>query len=468
MTAAAPPRRTSRGAAGPGHPPGDAGPSSCRQCGRRNGGCRGEEANSVPRYRMPPGPGSRTAGDGTTARSGKPRRGTPSIHDRTPRSARQLNRSLVAAGRLLVGPFATVPNAVTLVRTVLAVLIGATAVVPADLGLLAVAYAVFWVGDIADGWSGPPARSGDACRRRVRHRVRPGVHRRYSASAWSRRVPVGAAGRHRLRPVVHGARHDAVAGVPVLAGAQPQLLPPRRPAGVAAQLVAAAKAANSAGVVGALALGAYAVALAMALAVMAVKIWSATGSSGCSPRRDGEPAGAGARGRGGRRVRVAAVGQRRGLRADGGGAHQPGGRGGAGGGAGRRPDHRQAGAVRGGTTRVRAVVRAVLAASRGPGRALGGPGPRLADPSAYGVADGAGRGHGRPAAAGRGQPRGRCGRTAQVGVRGLVPGAAARFAVLALPCCRCPGKEVRPGPDWARETCTWLGLFPAPSAQNTG
>ena len=61
----------------------------------------------------------------------------------------------------------------------------------------------------------------------------------------------------------------------MLAGAEPQLLPPRGPAGLAAQLVARAKAANSAGVVGALALGAYAVALVVPLAVSVVKVWSA-------------------------------------------------------------------------------------------------------------------------------------------------------------------------------------------------
>ena len=58
-----------------------------------------------------------------------------------------------APGLLPVGPFATVPNVVTATRTVIAVVLGATAVAAGDLTLLAVAYAVFWVGDIADGWS---------------------------------------------------------------------------------------------------------------------------------------------------------------------------------------------------------------------------------------------------------------------------------------------------------------------------
>ena len=40
----------------------------------------------------------------------------------------------------------------TLTRTVVAVGLGALAVARADLGLLLVAYAVYWVGDVADGW----------------------------------------------------------------------------------------------------------------------------------------------------------------------------------------------------------------------------------------------------------------------------------------------------------------------------
>jgi len=51
------------------------------------------------------------------------------------------------------GPFATVPNLVTVVRTVLAVGVGVVGVAQDDLRLLAVAYAVYWIGDMADGWS---------------------------------------------------------------------------------------------------------------------------------------------------------------------------------------------------------------------------------------------------------------------------------------------------------------------------
>jgi phosphatidylglycerophosphate synthase len=46
----------------------------------------------------------------------------------------------------------TWPNLITLVRTVLAVTLGAAAVARADVALLAAAYGVYWVGDVADGW----------------------------------------------------------------------------------------------------------------------------------------------------------------------------------------------------------------------------------------------------------------------------------------------------------------------------
>jgi phosphatidylglycerophosphate synthase len=46
----------------------------------------------------------------------------------------------------------TWPNLVTLVRTVVAVLVGVAAVARADLAGLGLAYAVYWAGDIADGW----------------------------------------------------------------------------------------------------------------------------------------------------------------------------------------------------------------------------------------------------------------------------------------------------------------------------
>ena len=54
---------------------------------------------------------------------------------------------------LPVGPFATVPNVVTAGPDRGRGAARRVAVAAGDLALLAVAYGVFWVGDIADGWS---------------------------------------------------------------------------------------------------------------------------------------------------------------------------------------------------------------------------------------------------------------------------------------------------------------------------
>ena len=50
------------------------------------------------------------------------------------------------------GSLHTWPDLVTLIRTILAVGLGALGVARADLALIATAYAVYWIGDIADGW----------------------------------------------------------------------------------------------------------------------------------------------------------------------------------------------------------------------------------------------------------------------------------------------------------------------------
>ena len=52
-----------------------------------------------------------------------------------------------------LGRVGTVPNAVTLVRTVLAMGLGAYALVEQSGRVLLLAYAVYWVGDMLDGWS---------------------------------------------------------------------------------------------------------------------------------------------------------------------------------------------------------------------------------------------------------------------------------------------------------------------------
>lgn len=49
-------------------------------------------------------------------------------------------------------PLGTWPNLVTLVRTVVAVGLGTAAVARTDVVMLGLAYAIYWAGDVADGW----------------------------------------------------------------------------------------------------------------------------------------------------------------------------------------------------------------------------------------------------------------------------------------------------------------------------
>ena len=181
---------------------------------------------------------------------------------------------LPATTRLPVGPFATVPNMVTLVRTVLAVAIGAVAVSADDLTLLAVAYVVYWVGDIADGWSA----------RRLGQETRAGaVLDIVSDRACTSLLCVGLLAH---LPVIAPVAVVFLLSFMVLdtmlslAFLCWPVLSPNYFDQVDAQVYRlnwspVAKAVNTAGVVGALVLGLYPLALAVALAVVAVKVWSA-------------------------------------------------------------------------------------------------------------------------------------------------------------------------------------------------
>jgi len=175
---------------------------------------------------------------------------------------------------LPVGPFATVPNIVTATRTVLAVLLGAVAIAAGDLRLLAVAYAVFWVGDIADGWSarrlGQETRAGAVfdivCDRACTGMLCVGL-----VASVPESLPVVVVF------VLSFMVLDTMLSLAFLCW--PVLSPnyfhvvDRRVWQLNWSPVA--KAANTAGVVGALALELYAVAFVVALGVVGVKIWSA-------------------------------------------------------------------------------------------------------------------------------------------------------------------------------------------------
>jgi cardiolipin synthase (CMP-forming) len=176
--------------------------------------------------------------------------------------------------RLRLGSVHTVPNLITLIRTVLAVTIGLVGVTSHAPALLVLAYAVYWAGDILDGWSA----------RRLGQETRLGA----------------------VLDIVSDRACTSVLCVGLLAH-----LPAVLPLGVVFLLSfmvldtmlslsflcwplvspndfhlvdhrvwllnwsPAAKAVNTAGVVAAIALGAYTVGLAVALVVVGVKVWSA-------------------------------------------------------------------------------------------------------------------------------------------------------------------------------------------------
>lgn len=175
-----------------------------------------------------------------------------------------------------IGRLCTVPNAITLVRTAAAVLLGAMAISTSDLPLLVVAYAVYWVGDILDGWSA----------RRLGQETRLGaVLDIVSDRACTAVLCVGL--------VAHVGGLEGVVPVAVvfllsfmvldtmlsLAFLCWPLLSPNDFHCVDRTVwrlnwSPAAKALNTAGVVGALVVGLPWLALALALGVVGVKVWS--------------------------------------------------------------------------------------------------------------------------------------------------------------------------------------------------
>jgi phosphatidylglycerophosphate synthase len=174
----------------------------------------------------------------------------------------------------LVGSVRTVPNAVTLVRTVVAVGLGLVAVSNGDLTLLAVAYAVYWVGDILDGWSarllGQETRLGA---------VLDIVSDRACTSVLCVGLLVHLPAVLPLAVVflLSFMVLDTMLSLSFLCW---PLVSPNDFHRVDHRVwllnwSPAAKAANTAGVVAAIALGAYTAGLAVAVAVLVVKVWSA-------------------------------------------------------------------------------------------------------------------------------------------------------------------------------------------------
>ncbi|SHN39017.1 CDP-alcohol phosphatidyltransferase family protein [Cryptosporangium aurantiacum] len=183
--------------------------------------------------------------------------------------------TLVDAPSLLrVGPLLTVPNGITVVRTLAAVVAGVVAVVCASMTLLVVAYGVYWLGDMLDGWAA----------RRLDQETRAGaVLDIVSDRACTAVLCVGL--------VVLVPNTAVVASVflpsfmvldtmlslaflcwPVVSPNYFHLVDRRV---WALNWSPAAKALNTAGVIGAVAVGQYQWALVLALAVLVVKLWSA-------------------------------------------------------------------------------------------------------------------------------------------------------------------------------------------------
>lgn len=173
-----------------------------------------------------------------------------------------------------VGRPDTLANAVTLLRTLLAVGVGMHGIATDDARLLLVAYAVYWVGDMADGWTA----------RRLGQETRLGaVLDVVCDRACTVLLCAGlVAHRPELEPVVlvfvlSFAVLDTMLSLSFLCW---PLLSPNHFARVDRRVYELnwsplAKAVNTAGVVGALAIGQPGVAFVIALLVTVAKCWSA-------------------------------------------------------------------------------------------------------------------------------------------------------------------------------------------------
>ncbi|GAA2186802.1 CDP-alcohol phosphatidyltransferase family protein [Micromonospora lupini] len=172
-----------------------------------------------------------------------------------------------------VGPLRTVPNYITAVRTVAAVTVGIAALVAGSVAFMAVAYGIYWIGDMIDGWVA----------RRLGQETRAGaVLDIVSDRACTSVLCVGLVS---LVPDVAVVALvfllsflvlDTMLSLsflcwPVLSPNHFHLVDRRV---WALNWSPLAKAANTAGVIGAIAFGQYLLALAVAVAVVVVKLWS--------------------------------------------------------------------------------------------------------------------------------------------------------------------------------------------------
>jgi phosphatidylglycerophosphate synthase len=179
-----------------------------------------------------------------------------------------------ARAAVQLGPLHTVANYVTGVRTIAAVAVAVAALVTGSLGLLVVAYGIYWLGDMLDGLAA----------RRLSQETRAGAVLDIVSDRACTAVLCTA-----LVALVPGVAIVALVFLPSflvldtmlsLAFLCWPLLSPNYFHLVDRRVWAAnwsppAKAANTAGVIGAVAFGQHTLALGVALAVLAVKLWSA-------------------------------------------------------------------------------------------------------------------------------------------------------------------------------------------------
>ena len=173
-----------------------------------------------------------------------------------------------------VGPVRTVANLVTVVRTVVAVVLGVVALGSGDLAVLAAGYGVYWAGDALDGWSA----------RRLGQQTRLGavfdiVSDRACTSVLCAGLVAHLPGVAPLAVVflLSFMVLDTMLSLSFLCW---PLVSPNDFHLVDRRVwrlnwSPTAKAANTAGVVGAIVIGAYGIGLLFAIVVVGIKLWSA-------------------------------------------------------------------------------------------------------------------------------------------------------------------------------------------------
>lgn len=174
---------------------------------------------------------------------------------------------------MTVGPLRTVPNYITAVRTVAAVTVGIVALVSGSVALMAVSYGIYWLGDVLDGWAA----------RRLGQETRAGaVFDIVSDRACTAVLCVGLVSLVPDIAVVAVVFLLSFLVLDTMLSLAFLCWPVRSPNYFhlvdrrvwALNWSPLAKVANTAGVIGAIAFGQYLLALGVAVAVVAVKLWS--------------------------------------------------------------------------------------------------------------------------------------------------------------------------------------------------